>query len=107
MTQCAASGAAVTAGVYNGGALKARPGLTVDFYAVFDNGSTAHLGQALTTTTLKPGDSETVAIQWLAPPQSQGVTVRAVVDEKGIIGDCHPENNTGVTAAKVKCSPFG
>ena len=107
MTQCAASGATVTATVYNGGALRALPGLTVDFYAVFDNGSTAHLGQVLTKATLKPGDSETVSIQWLAPPQNQAVAVKAVVDEKGVIGDCHPENNTGVTAAKVKCSPFG
>ena len=107
MTQCAAAGATATAVVYNGGALKAKPGLTVDFYAVFDNGSTAHLGQALTTTTLKPGDSEKVSVQWLGPPQSQGVTVRAIVDEKGVIGDCHPDNNTGVTAAKVKCSPLG
>ena len=107
MTKCAGSGAVVTAVVYNGGALVARSGLTVDFYAVFDDGSTAHLGQVLTKTTLKPGDSETVNIQWLAPPQNQAVAVKAVVDEKGLIGDCHPENNTGVTAAKVKCSPFG
>ncbi len=107
MTQCAAAGATATAVVYNGGALMAMPGLTVDFYAVLDDGSTAHIGQVLTKTALKPGDSEKVTIQWKAPPQNQGAQVKAVVDEKGVIGDCHPENNTASTASKVKCSPLG
>ena len=107
MTQCAGAGATVTAVVYNGGALMAKPGLTVDFYAVFDDGTTAHLGQALTRTTLNPGDSEKVSVPWIAPPQSKSVTVKAVVDEQGLIGDCHPENNTAFSASKVKCSPLG
>jgi hypothetical protein len=33
--------------------------------------------------------------------------VKAVVDEKGAIGDCHPENNTATMANPVMCSPFG
>ena len=107
MTHCAGSGAKLTAVVYNGGALLAKAGLTVDFYAVFDDGNSAHLGQVLTKTLLKPGDSETVSINWLMPPQTKAAKVKAIVDEKGLIGDCHPENNTGVTTAKVMCSPLG
>jgi hypothetical protein len=30
-----------------------------------------------------------------------------VVDEKSVIGDCHPENNTVTSANPVKCSPLG
>jgi hypothetical protein len=48
-----------------------------------------------------------VSVQWKAPPQSQAVQVKAVVDEQQVIGDCHPENNTAITADPVKCSPFG
>ena len=108
MTSCQSTGtASVSAVVYNGGALTANPGLTVDFYAVFDNGQTAHLGQTTTTRSLKPGDSETVSVPWKQPPQNQSVHVRAVVDEQGLIGDCHPENNTATSANAVKCSPLG
>src|SRR5262249_3980004 len=104
---CAASGAVVSAIVYNGGALPAAAGLTVDFYAVLADGSTAHLGRTFTTRKLKPGDSEKVSLTWPSPPQNQPVNVKAVIDEEQKIGDCHPENNTAVTASPVKCSPLG
>jgi hypothetical protein len=78
----------------------------VDFYAVYDDGTTAHLARKLTTKTLKPGDSEIFTIQWKAPPQNQGAVVKAIVDEQGVIGDCHPENNTALSV-KVKCPPLG
>ena len=107
MTTCRNGAAKVTAVVYNGGALVSQPGVTVDFYAVLDGGQTAHLGKTATTRSLKPGDSETVSVPWNAPPQTQGVKLKAVVDEQGVIGDCHPENNTATTANPVKCSPFG
>src|SRR5438105_6130175 len=108
MSTCANGGSAkANAIVYNGGALVSKPGVTVDFYAVLDNGQTAHIGQGLTTRTLKPGDSETVSVAWPAPPQTQAVKVKAVVGEKGVIGDCHPENNTITTTNAVKCAPLG
>jgi len=107
MTNCRSGPAKASAVVYNGGALVSRPGVTVDFYVVLENGQTAHLGQTATTRSLKPGDSETVSVPWNTPPQTQAVQVKAVVDEQGVIGDCHPENNTATTANPVKCSPLG
>src|SRR5689334_2765295 len=87
MTACQSSGAKVSATVYNGGAIPAKAGVTVDFYAVLENGQTAHIGQTKTTRALNPGDSEPVSVPWTAPPQSQSVRVKAVVDEQGLIGD--------------------
>jgi hypothetical protein len=107
MTQCRAGSATVSATVYNGGALLATPGVTVDLYVVLENGQTAHLGTTATTKMLKPGDSETITMKWASPPSGQSVKVKAVVDEKGLIGDCHPENNTASTSDAVKCSPLG
>jgi len=108
MSTCANGGSGkASAIVYNGGALVSKPGVTVDFYAILDNGQTAHIGQGLTTKTLKPGDSETVSVPWPAPPQTQAVRVKAIVDEKEVIGDCHPENNTITTTNPVRCSPLG
>jgi hypothetical protein len=107
MTNCSTTGATITAVVYNGGAVIAQAGVTVDFYVVLADGSSAHIGQRLTTKALKPGDSETVSVPWFAPPQNQMVTVKAVVDQNAVIGDCHLENNTSITASPVKCSPFG
>ena len=106
-TSCQTTGAKVSAVVYNGGALVAKWGVTVDFYAVLDNGQTAHIGQGVTANSLKPGDSETVTVPWPSPPQQQSVKVKAVVDEKELIGDCHLENNTVTTANAVKCTPLG
>ena len=107
MTSCATGSAKVSAVVYNGGALVSRPGVTVDFYAVLEDGSEAHIGQGKTTKSLQPGGSETVSVDWKAPPQRQSVKVKAIVDEKAVIGDCHPENNTVTTPSAVKCSPLG
>ncbi len=107
MSTCRTGPAKASAVVYNGGAIAAMPGVTVDFYAVLENGQTAHIGQAKTTRRLQPGDSEPVSVDWQAPPQSQGVRVKGVVDEKAVIGDCHVENNTVTTANPVKCSPLG
>jgi hypothetical protein len=107
MTSCRSGAAKVSAVVYNGGALLAKPGVTVDFYAVLENGQTARIGQAKTTRTLQPGDSESVSVDWVGPPQTQAVRVKAVVDENAVIGDCHVDNNTVTTANPVKCSPLG
>jgi len=81
--------------------------VTVDFYAMLDNGQSAHIGQGKTTRALQPGDSETVTVDWTAPPQTQGVRVKAVVDEQELIGDCHLENNSVTMTNPVMCSPFG
>ncbi|HEX4386327.1 MAG TPA: CARDB domain-containing protein [Myxococcales bacterium] len=107
MTNCATTGATLTSVVYNGGAVDAQPGVTVDFFAVLADGTEAHIGQQLTTKALKPGDSEQVSVTWIQPPQNQMVTVKAVVDINSLIGDCHPENNIATTTSQVKCSPFG
>ncbi|MFN2549062.1 MAG: FG-GAP repeat domain-containing protein [Myxococcales bacterium] len=107
MAQCATSSATVSAIVYNGGALMAKPGITVDFYAELSNGQEAHIGQGLTTKTLKPGDSEKVGVQWIAPPQNVSSNVKAIIDQQSLIGDCHPENNTAATKSPVKCNPLG
>jgi hypothetical protein len=107
MTACQNGAARASAVVYNGGAIPAQAGVTVDFYVVLDNGQNARIGETRTTKALQPGDSETVSVPWTAPPQSQSVRVKAVVDELGVIGDCHPENNTVTTSNPVKCSPLG
>ena len=107
MTNCQSGPAKANAVVYNGGALVAKAGITVDFYAVLPDGSTAHIGQGLTSRNLQPGDSETVSVPWNAPPQQQAVQIKAVVDVNSLIGDCHPENNTVTSTTPVKCSPLG
>ena len=107
MSNCRTGPAKASAVVYNGGAIAAKPGVSVDFYAVLENGQTAHIGQTKTVRMLQPGDSEPVSVDWQAPPQTQGVRVKGVVDEKALIGDCHVENNTLTTANPVKCSPLG
>jgi len=55
---------------------------------------------------LQPGGSEKVSVPWPAPPQNMTVPVRAVVDPKQQVGDCHLENNTA-SSTPVKCSPIG
>jgi hypothetical protein len=105
LTNCNSGGASVAATVYNGGALVARPGVPVNFYADFPNGSVL-IGTAATQTALQPGDSEKVSVPWRAPPASTAVPVRAVVDPNQQIGDCHYDNNTASSAA-VKCPPIG
>ena len=107
MSNCRTGPAKASAVVYNGGAIAAKPGVSVDFYAVLENGQTAHIGQTKTMRMLQPGDSEPVSVDWQAPPQTQGVRVKGVVDEKALIGDCHVENNTLTTSNPVKCSPLG
>jgi hypothetical protein len=106
LTHCRDGKAVASAAVYNGGAIPARPGVSVTFYAVLQNGQTALIGTGFTKTTLKPGDSEKVGVDWVQPPASESVTVKAVVDEKQLVGNCHPENNT-TTSAPVKCAPLG
>ena len=106
LTQCRAGTATVAAIVYNGGALVAKAGLSVTFYAMLPDGQSALLGKTTTKAQLQPGGSEKVTIPWVAPPQSQAVTVKAVVDEKQLVGDCHPENNVALSAP-VKCAPLG
>jgi hypothetical protein len=107
MTNCATTGATVSGVVYNGGAVIAQPGVTVDFFVVLADGTSAHIGQQLTTKALNPGDSQTVTVPWIGAPQNQMVNIKAVVDINEVIGDCHLENNTVTTASPVKCSPFG
>ena len=106
MTQCHGGKAIVTTTVYNGGALLAKPGVPVTITAVLENGQTAPIGSAVTKTTLHPGESETINVEWMAPPANQSVTVKAVVDPNDSVGDCHRENNVA-SSARVKCSPMG
>ena len=106
LTQCRQGQATVSSTVYNGGAKLVKPGVTVTFYAELANGQEAKLGTVVTQNTLQPGQSEKVQLTWPSPPQSQAVTVKAVVDEAGLIGDCHLDNNTA-TSEPVKCAPLG
>jgi hypothetical protein len=106
LTHCRGGKAVVSAAVYNGGATPASPGVAVTFYAVLQNGQTALIGTGTTKTSIIPGGNEKVSVDWTAPPQSEAVTVKAWVDEKGLVGDCHPENNIAVSAP-VKCAPLG
>jgi hypothetical protein len=105
LANCMQGQATVSATVYNGGAIVAKPGVPVNFYADLAGGPVL-IGSANTKTLLSPGGSEQVTIPWKTPPQSVSVPVRAVVDEQQKIGDCHYENNTAVSTA-VKCSPLG
>ena len=105
LADCMQGQATVSATVYNGGAIVAKPGVPVNFYADLAGGPVL-IGTGNTRSTLLPGGSEAVTIPWKTPPQSVSVPVRAVVDEAQKIGDCHYENNTSVSAP-VKCSPLG
>jgi hypothetical protein len=105
LTNCMSGQAAVSATVYNGGAIPARPGVSVDFFADLPGGPVL-IGKGTTQTLLQPGGSEKVSVPWAAPPQNTSVPVRAVVDPDQQVGDCHLENNTA-SSAPVKCSPIG
>ncbi|HWE22447.1 MAG TPA: CARDB domain-containing protein, partial [Myxococcales bacterium] len=105
LTNCLSGQATVSATVYNGGAIDARPGVPVDFFADLPGGA-ARIGTGTTKTMLKPGDSEKVTVPWPAPPQNTTVPVRAVVDPNQQVGDCHLENNTA-SSTPVRCSPIG
>jgi hypothetical protein len=105
LTNCMSGQATVAATVYNGGAVPARPGVPVNFFADLPSGSVL-IGTGTTRTSLAPGGSEEVSVPWPAPPQNTSVPVRAVVDPNQQVGDCHPENNTA-SSAPVKCSPIG
>ena len=105
LTNCLSGQATVGATVYNGGAVPARPGIAVDFFADLPGGA-APIGTGTTKTMLQPGGSEKVSVPWPAPPQNMTVPVRAVVDPKQQVGDCHLENNTA-SSTPVKCSPIG
>ena len=95
----------MSATVYNGGAIPARPGVQVAFFADLPGGS-VQIGSGATKTILQPGSSEKVTIPWSAPPQNASAPVRAVVDPDQKVGDCHLDNNTATSTA-VKCSPIG
>jgi hypothetical protein len=105
LTNCLSGGASVSATVYNGGAIPARPGVSVAFFADLPSGPVP-IGTGTTQTTLQPGGSEKVSVPWAAPPQNTTVPVRAVVDPNQMVGDCHLDNNTA-SSAPVKCSPIG
>src|SRR5439155_784380 len=83
-----------------------RAGVQVTFTAHLQNGQTALLGTATTQTGLQPGGSEKVSIPWPGPPETQSVTVEAVVDPQNLVGDCHADNNRAMSAP-VKCGPLG
>jgi CARDB len=105
LTSCMSGQAKVSATVYNGGAIPARAGVQVDFYADLPGGSVL-IGSGFTRGALQPGSSEKVTVPWSAPPQSTSAPVRAVVDPNQKVGDCHLDNNTASSTA-VKCSPIG
>ena len=108
MTACqSASKATVTATVYNGGALVVKAGVSVSFFAVMPDGQSVPIGSGATTRALNPGDAQDVSVVWIAPPQSLAVTVKAIADEKNLVGVCHPENKTATTLQPVRCSPLG
>jgi hypothetical protein len=105
LTNCLSGQATASATIYNGGAVPARPGVPVDFFADLPGGA-ALIGTGTTKTMLQPGGSEKVSVPWPAPPQNMTVPVRAVVDPQQQVGDCHLENNTA-SSTPVKCSPIG
>ncbi|MFL5360365.1 MAG: CARDB domain-containing protein [Myxococcales bacterium] len=105
LANCLQGEGTVSATIYNGGAIVAKPGVPVNFYADLTGGPVL-IGSSVTKTTLQPGATEEITIPWKTPPQSVSVPIRAVVDEQQKIGDCHPENNTAVSTP-VKCSPLG
>ena len=105
LTNCLSGQATVSATVYNGGAIPARPGVQVDFFADMPSGS-VRIGSGSTKAMLQPGGSEKVSAPWPAPPQNMTVPVRAVVDPNEQVGDCHLDNNTA-SSTPVKCSPIG
>jgi hypothetical protein len=105
LTNCLSGQATASATVYNGGAIPARAGVQVDFFADLPSGSVL-IGSGFTKSMLPPGGSEKVTAPWPAPPQNMSVPVRAVVDPNQQVGDCHLDNNTA-SSTPVKCSPIG
>jgi hypothetical protein len=105
LANCLSGQGTVSATVYNGGAIPARIGVQVDFYADLPSGPVL-IGSGATKSMLQPGGSEKVTVPWSAPPQNMSVPVRAVVDPNQQIGDCHLDNNTA-SSSPVKCSPIG
>ena len=83
----------------------AKAGASVHVYAEGAAGSKL-VGTAKTSKPLQPGDSEKVQITWPAPSATAPVKLRAVIDEEGLVGDCHPDNNT-IFSATLSCPTIG
>ena len=105
LTDCHQGKATATVTVYNGGALVVKAGVDVSVYAEGAAG-TKLVATSKTTKSLSPGDSEKITVDWAAPSPSAPVKLRAVLDEKGLVGDCHPENNV-VESEMLSCPSIG
>jgi hypothetical protein len=105
LTDCHKGKATSTVTVYNGGALVAKPGVQVNVYVDAAAGSKL-LGTLKTTKALKPGDSEQLQITWPAPSASAPVKIRVHIDEQGLVGDCHPDNNV-IVSDTLMCPTIG
>ena len=105
LTDCHKGKATATVTVYNGGALVVKAGVDVAVYAEGAAG-TKLVASAKTSKALQPGDSEQIKVDWAAPSPSAPVKLRAVLDEKGLVGDCHPENNV-VESEMLSCPSIG
>ncbi len=105
LTNCHSGTALATVTVYNGGALVAKAGASVHIYADGPNGPKL-VASTKTSTALQPGALEKVKVTLPAPSPSAPLKLRAVVDEENVVGDCHPDNNTAVSAT-LTCPTIG
>lgn len=105
LTDCHKGKATATVTVYNGGALVVKAGVDVKVYAEGAAGVKL-VAQSKTSKALQPGDSEKITVDWAAPSPSAPVKLRAVLDEAGLVGDCHPENNV-VESETLSCPSIG
>lgn len=111
--ECVASGVlriAVT--VTNRGALGVAPGIDVWVRATPAGGAEVDLGVVQTTTTLLPGRSEVIVVEWDlgAPFTFESFTVEATVDDDGMgngqYNECIEDNNSLVSGVLETCT-FG
>ena len=105
MTDCTKGRATASVLVYNGGAKVAKTGLSVHLYAEGAAG-TVLVGSTKTSKALLPGDTQTLLIDWPAPSPTAPVKLKAVIDEEGVVGDCHPENNAAESSL-LTCPTIG
>src|SRR5690606_35714248 len=98
--------------VTNRGALGVPPGIDVWVRATPEGGAEVDLGVVRTTTTLLPGRSETLVVEWDlgGPFDFARFTVEATVDDDGTgtgqYNECIEDNNSAVSSSLETCT-FG
>lgn len=97
----------LVATVANVGSSGAGPGVEVGFFRT--DAAVANppqlLGTVVTTTTILPGGSETLAFDYGAPPPGLLLEFQATTDPSDLVEECDDEDNTAIDTAECQAVP--